>query len=350
MQKMPYGLSSHLIYVSAHGRKRRRHHAGGALFFPIYSSTMKPILLCGSIAYDRIMDFDGNFSEHFMADKLHSINVSFFVSPPTEQFGGTGGNIAYGLSLLSTPAEVMATAGTDFDRYDTWLKEHSVNTSTIHRADVATASGYIMTDKADNQITAFSGGAAMNAYGTPPELSAYAAAIISPTNRDDMVALPIAAKAAGLPYFFDPGQQIPMLSGEEIRASIEGAAGVLLNDYELSLIMEKTGWSETDIASKAGFLVVTLGAEGSRIITNDGEERVNAVLSDKVIDPTGAGDAYRSGFLAAYVRNLPLSTCAKAGSAVAAYAVECYGTQNHHFTLEELRSRFASTYKESFPF
>lgn len=310
---------------------------------------MKPLLLCGSIAYDRIMDFDGNFSEHFMADKLHSINVSFFVSPPKEQFGGTAGNIAYGLSLLSTPAEIVATAGTDFPRYEEWLKERGINVSTIKRADVATASGYIMTDKADNQITAFSGGAAMTAYEGAIDYGKYSAAVVSPTNKDDMVRVAKESKGAGIPFFFDPGQQLPMLSGDEVREAIEGAAGVLVNDYELALVKEKTGWDEAAIVAKAGFLIVTLGAKGSRILTQKGEEAVSAVLAKEVVDPTGAGDAFRSGFLAGYSRALPLSTCAKLGAAVAAYAVECYGTQNHTFTLPELKARFEEAYKEDFP-
>ncbi len=309
---------------------------------------MKPILVCGSIAYDRIMDFDGNFSEHFMPDKLHAISVSFFVSPPKENFGGTGGNIAYSLSLLSTPADVVATAGTDFDRYEAALKERGIGVASIARADdVPTASGYIMTDKKDNQITAFSGSAAMHPYMRAIDYGAYAAAIVSPTNKDDMARVSRESKAAGIPFFFDPGQQIPQLSGDELKAAIEGAAGVFMNDYELSLVCEKTGWDEKTIAAQAGFLVVTLGAEGSRILTKEGEERVAVVPVQDVVDPTGAGDAFRAGFLAGYARGSSLPQCAKLGSAVAAYAVECYGSQNHRFTIPELTTRYESAYKES---
>ncbi|HRH24085.1 MAG TPA: carbohydrate kinase family protein [Candidatus Paceibacterota bacterium] len=311
---------------------------------------MKPILVCGSIAYDRIMDFDGNFSEHFMPDKLHSISVSFFVSPPKENFGGTGGNIAYSLSLLETKADVVATAGNDFDRYGAWLADHQVGVATIARVkDVPTASGYIMTDKKDNQITAFSGSAAMQAYTNAIAYADYSAAIVSPTNKDDMVRIARESKAASLPFFFDPGQQIPMLSAEELREAITDSAGMLVNDYELSLIGEKTGWNEAAIAEQVGFLIVTLGAEGSRIITKNSEERVAAVAVTTVVDPTGAGDAFRGGFLAGYVRELPLPVCAKLGSTVAAYAVECYGTQNHRFTLDELKARYEGAYNESFP-
>ena len=312
---------------------------------------MKPVLIVGSVAYDRIMNFDGNFSEHFMPDKLHSINVSFFVSPPHEAFGGTGGNIAYGLSLLDTSAAIIASVGPDFDRYEAWMQEHRIPTHSLTRVDTPTASGYIMTDSADNQIAAFSGGALMHPYNVASiEYPAYSCAIVSPTNKDDMVNTAAGAKAAGIPLFFDPGQQIPMLSGDELRAAIDGATGVFVNDYELALVNEKTGWSEEDIVAKTGFLAVTLGSEGSRIVTKDGEERVRAVAASTLVDPTGAGDAYRSGFIAGFVRNLPRATCAKVASTVAAYAVECYGTQNHRFTREELSTRYTDTYQEPFPF
>lgn len=310
---------------------------------------MKPLLVCGSVAYDRIMNFAGNFSEHFMPDKLHAINVSFFVSPPKEEFGGTGGNIVYGLSLLNTPAKIVATVGNDFARYENWLTEHGINVETIARVNIPTASGYIMTDMNDNQITAFSGGAATEAYTPYIPYENYAGVIVSPTNKEDMVTVAKNAKAAGIPLFFDPGQQIPVLSGEELRETITGATGLFVNDYELALILDKTGWSEQELVAHVAFLVVTLGVEGSRILTKDGEERVDAVRVHDAKDPTGAGDAYRAGFLAGYVREFPLSTCAKLGSTVAAYAVEWYGTQNHRFTLQELKSRFEDTYKESLP-
>lgn len=312
---------------------------------------MKPVLVSGSLAYDRIMTFKGNFSEHFMPDKLHSINVSFFVSPPKEELGGCAGNIAYSLSLTGTPSSIVGTAGTGFERYEAWLKEHGIDASTIvHRDDVPTSSGYIMTDEKDNQISAFSGGGTLYPYERAISYEDYALAIVSPNCKDDMVNLPAKFAAAGLPYFFDPGQQIPVLSGDELRVCIEGSAGVFVNDYELALVTEKTGWSEQDIVAKAGFLVVTLGGEGSRIVTNNGEERVAAVAVDTLVDPTGAGDAYRGGFIAGYVRELPLGTCAKVASTVAAHAVECYGTQNHRFTSDALAARYQGAYGEAFPF
>lgn len=308
---------------------------------------MKPVLVCGSVAYDRIMDFDGNFSDHFMKDKLHSINVSFFVSPPKEEFGGTGGNIAYSLSLLGAPSAVMATAGNDFARYDAWMQQHEIErTHLLRNESLPTASGYIMTDKADNQISAFSGSAAMSAHTGTPMYTNYALAIVSPTNKDDMVRVTHDAKQAGLPVLFDPGQQIPVLSAQELRDAITGAYGVIVNDYELALVSEKTGWSEQDIVSRTSFLIVTLGAEGSRLLTQKEEERIQSVATTDVLDPTGAGDAFRAGLIRGILAGMPLTQAAKLGSAVAVYAVECYGTQNHHFTLPELRERYEATYQE----
>ena len=311
---------------------------------------MKPVLVSGSLAFDRIMDFKGDFSEHFMPDKLHSINVSFFVTPPREQFGGCAGNITYSLSLLETASAVVATAGSDFGPYEKHLKARGIATDAIaHRDDVPTSAFYVMTDQKGNQIGAFAGGSTMHAYEKELALENYGLAIVSPNCKDDMVALPEKFREAALPYFFDPGQQLPVLSAEELRAAIEGAAGVFANDYELALIAEKTGWAEADIAKRAGFLIVTLGAEGSRIITRSGEERVAALAAREVVDPTGAGDAFRAGFIAGFTRGAALPTCAKLGSAVAVHAVECYGTQNHTFTMAELKARYESAYKESFP-
>lgn len=296
------------------------------------------------------MDFEGNFSEHFMPDKLHQINVSFYVSPPTQQFGGCAGNIAYSLSLLGEWPAIAATGGNDFGQYRAWLEEHGIDPDTIAiNEELPTATSYIMTDQADNQITAFSGGALSTGYDKTLDMENYALAIISPTAKADMVAIPERCRVAEVPYLFDPGQQIPVLSEEELRTAIRSAAGVFMNDYELSLILEKTGWSEEELVSETGFVTVTLGAEGSRVLSKEGEDVVSAVPVTDALDPTGAGDAYRAGFIAGFTRNLPLAVCARLGSVVAAYAVEWYGTQNHRFTRAELTERYEAAYQESFP-
>lgn len=311
---------------------------------------MKPVLVSGSLAYDRIMDFPGLFKEHFLADALHNINVSFLVNAPSEQFGGCAGNIAYSLALAGGTPEIAAMAGCDFAKYDEWLAKNGVGTAAIQTLDdTATSSAYIITDGADNQIAAFSPSAGGKDYSLPLDAGRYALAIIGPAAVENMMKVARVARAGNLPYLFDPGQQIPAMSADDMREAIESAQGALMNDYELKMISEKTGWSEADIVGKVEFLIVTLGAEGSRIITTSGEEKVAAIKVGKPVDPTGAGDAYRGGFIRGLTAGLPLPECAKLGSVVAAYAVECYGTQNHRFTLDELKSRYEGAYNESFP-
>lgn len=311
---------------------------------------MKSVLVCGSVAYDRIMDFDGNFGEHFMPDKLHQINLSFYVSPPRREFGGCAGNIAYSLALLGEWPAIAATGGHDFGEYRAWLEEHGIDPSTVALdEDNPTAASYIMTDQADNQITAFSGGALSTPYDLPLDMDQYVLAIVSPTAKADMISIAERCRLAEIPYLFDPGQQLPVLEPEELRMLVRGAEGVFVNDYEHALLMEKCGWDEAELASEAGFVAVTLGAEGSRIVTEEGDAAVPAVPVEASIDPTGAGDAYRAGFIAGFVRGLPLPSCAKVGSAVAAYAVECYGTQNHRFASADLAARYEAAYQEAFP-
>jgi adenosine kinase len=316
----------------------------------VHSFIMKPVLVSGSLAFDRIMDFPGLFKDHFLKDALHSISVSFSVGTPKENYGGCSGNIAYSLALAGGSPEIAALAGCDFDKYDEWLTKHGVSTDSVQVLDdIVTSSAYIITDQADNQITAFSASAGAKAYDLPIDTGRYALAIVGPASTESMMKTVRDCRAGNLPYVFDPGQQIPVLSPDDLREAIESAKGVILNDYESKMVSEKTGWSENDIAEKAEFLVVTLGAEGSRILTKDGEQRVDAVKAEKVVDPTGAGDAYRGGFLRGLSAGLSLPVCARLGSAVAAYAVECYGTQNHTFTMAELKDRFEKTYNESFP-
>ena len=312
---------------------------------------MKRILVSGSLSFDRIMNFPGLFKEHFLPEGLHNINVSFAVGAPRIEQGGCAGNVAYTLALLETPADIAGVAGSDFAPYKAVLTTLGVGTETVQLHDsLPTSSAYIMTDKADNQITAFSEGAGGTTYTMPVDFSQYELVIIGPGAVSSMEGMAQAAKEAGVPYLFDPGQQIPALSPETLKACISGSAAVFLNDYELSLVLEKTGMSEDELVSQTGFLLVTYGSEGSRIQTTEGEERIAAVPAVSIVDPTGAGDAYRAGFIAAHVRGLSPQICAQVASAVAVHAVECYGTQNHRFTTESLAARYEATYRQSFPF
>jgi adenosine kinase len=307
---------------------------------------MKRLLVTGSLAYDRIMNFPRFFKDHFIPDKLHNINVSFTVDAPKREFGGTGGNIAYNLALLEEKPTILSTAGNDFDAYATWLLQNGIGTEGIEISkDVATASAYIITDQGDNQITAYSGGPDEAPY-TKNVAREEALAIVAPTGITKMRSFPKLFKELGIPYYFDPSQRIPMLSPEDLTSIIGDSDAVFVNDYELALIKNKTGWSETDIKEKTKTLVVTLGKEGSRILTKDGEEHVRAVPVENAVDPTGAGDAYRAGFMKGAMRGLPAPACAKLGSVIAAYAVEHHGTQTYRFTLAEVCARYKDAYGE----
>ncbi len=309
---------------------------------------MSTILLSGSLAYDRIMVFPGLFKDHFLPDKLHNINVSFYVPKHEEHFGGTAGNIAYNLSLLDEKASPITTVGADFVKYRAHLNALHVDTSLVQIENAEqTAFAYILTDKADNQISAFCPGAMSIPYTTDIRYEPETMAVISAGCLEDIKKFPSVFREKNVPFLFDPGQSITALDAESIKNGIQGAEVVFANDYEFHLMAEKTGWSEADVASVAQVLVITLGAEGSRVITKDKEERVSVVPTIGVKDPTGAGDAYRAGYIKAMLMGKDPTTCAKLGSAVAVYAVEVVGTQEHSFTPEELEKRYAAVYGDA---
>lgn len=311
---------------------------------------MSHILVSGSIAFDRIMDFPGYFKDHFLPEKLHSLSISFQVGDVSENFGGTAGNIAYNLSLLGLESKMIGTAGSDFERYRNHLKSHRIDTASIRIEEKGlTSSAYVMTDKQDNQIAAFSMGAGGTPYQPLPSIEGATCSIIGAGCIQDMKALPGHYRDASLQYMYDPGQAIPALSADDLRDGITGATVVFCNDYEFGLIAVKTGWDEPQFLEKAKALVITYGEKGSRIVTKEGEHKVPAVAVTEAVDPTGAGDAYRAGFIAGFLKGRTLEQSAKIASTVAAYAVEKYGTQNHSFTVDELAKRYESVYAEKMP-
>ena len=308
---------------------------------------MSKILVAGSLAYDRIMDYSGNFTEHIVPDKLHTLSVSFNIEKLTEEFGGCAGNVAYNLALLGEDPEMIATVGTDFARYEERLKSLNINTATIHHdPKELTSVAHIVTDSANNQITAFAMAAGAIPYGAFPDLKRYRCVLALAGCMADAQWLAENTASGAREYYCDPGQALPAYSGALLRSIIEKAAGIFANDYELSLIVEKTGWSEAEILGKMPMLVVTFGAKGSEIRTRDEAIKIHAAPISKLVDPTGAGDAHRAGFLKGIVAGLPLKACGQLGSVVAAYAVEKVGTQNHSFTIAELKQRYAAAYNE----
>lgn len=311
---------------------------------------MSKVIVSGSVAYDRIMDYPGLFADNFIADKAHSINLSFQIDRLSIEFGGTAGNVAYNLALLGESPEVIATVGADFSQYRSHLLLTGIDPSTIKEVEgELTSSAFILTDKADNQIAAFHMGAGGHAYDHPVQTEGRALAIVSPGCIPDMMALPPYFRRQGLRYLYDPGQAIPALTPEALKDGINGAQVLFASDYELSMIMQKTGLTQEQILQMVSTMIVTFGGEGSRVITKEGETNVSATPAKQLLDPTGAGDAYRAGFIKGMFWGLSMGSSAKLASCVAAYAVETYGTQTHKFTLAELAERFASVYGEKLP-
>lgn len=310
------------------------------------------VLVSGSLAYDRIMDFPGRFRDHILPGKIHVLNLSFAVAELTEHFGGTAGNIAYNLALLGVRPTVVAAAGHDFGSYRVWLRRHGVDLSGVRvRAIDRTAAASIITDADDNQITGFHIGA-MRAPGQPVPaalLSLAAAAMVTPGNLADMVALPSRYRRARVPYWFDPGQQLTSLHGRQLRAAIIGAFGLVANDYELAMILHKTGWTAARLAARVPTIVTTLGPKGSRILQGAKTVRLPPARPLRVVDPTGAGDAYRAGLLYGWLAGWPWAVSGRFAGLVAAYTVERLGTQTHRFTWQALRRRYRQNFGNELP-
>lgn len=308
-----------------------------------------PILVSGSLAYDRIMNFAGVFSDHILPEKIHTLSVSFLVDNLVEHFGGTAGNIAYSLALLGAASVVVASAGNDFSPYKKHLKRSGVQTRGVREVPKdRTASAWIMTDRKDNQITAFHPGALKRRMQNA-ELRSIARrridfAIVAAGNRDDMRRLPTLYKRLGIPYAFDPGQMLPALSRDDLRTGLTGARALFVNDYELSLLLKRTGLSLKQLRASVHTLVVTLGAKGSRIESGGKVYKIPSAKPKAIVDPTGAGDAYRAGFIYGLLAGWPLETVGRFAGLVAVYTVEKLGTQTHKFTWKEVCRR----YKKSF--
>ena len=309
------------------------------------------VLVTGSLAFDQIMDFPGHCKDHILPEKIHQISISFLVEEFRKQRGGCSGNIAYSLALLGERPSIVAAAGSDFGEYRAWLVEQGVDVSSIavHPDDV-TASCFITTDRADNQITGFFPGAMRRAK----ELSLAAAAgdgarlaVIAPDDPEAMLRHCREAREAGLPFVFDPSFQVIALDGEALAEAARGARAVIVNDYEYAVFREKTGKDGEALFELASLWVVTYGEEGSRILLpGGGSITVPAARAGEVVDPTGAGDAYRGGFVAGLLREAPLGVCGRMGSVAAVYAVECYGTQSHRYTREEFWRRYRDNFDD----
>ncbi len=303
---------------------------------------MKQIIVSGSLAYDRIMNFSDRFSDHILPDKIHNLNVCFQVNGVTENYGGTAGNIAYALKLMGENPIISATIGNDHHKYFEWFAKNGISYDGITViAEELTAGAYITTDMANNQITGFNPGAMKFSSGLDiealdPEKTLL---LVSPGNLADMVNYPQLCKKTGIEYIFDPGQALPMLQAEDLIEVITDCNLLIVNDYEFNLIQDKTGLTNNELLALAKTTIITLGGAGSLIHGANGTISIPAFKAKQVVDPTGAGDAYRGGLLSGLVNGYDIQTSALRGSACASFAVECNGTQVYSFTALELADR-----------
>lgn len=305
------------------------------------------IYVSGSLAFDRIMDFPGKFEDHILPDKIHVLNVCFTVNGLAENFGGTAGNIAYSLSLLNEAPLILASAGSDFDHYQKWLHQCGLPTAGIHRVnDTPTACAYITTDQSDNQITGFNPGAMQHPSNYQFENidTGNAIAIVAPGNLDDMRQYSQYYQKTGIEYIFDPGQSIPALTGDDLTTMIKGATYLISNDYELELIKKATGLKTNDFLQWCRAVITTLGAKGSLLRTQQGEIAVHSARVKKVVDPTGAGDAFRAGLLKGLVEGKALTDSVRMGTICASYVVEKKGPQAHAFSPDQFERRYQRTF------
>lgn len=305
------------------------------------------IVITGSIAYDYLMFFPGKFTDSLLADQLHTVSLSFLVDSLKRQRGGTAPNIAYTMGLLGGQPMVMATAGQDFGDYRGWLEQHGVNTSAIIEIeDDFTASFFVNTDQEQNQIASFYTGAMSHAHTL--SFKQYAAdanlAIISPNAPDAMSKYADECRELGIPFIYDPSQQTARFNGEQLLHGLEGCAMLSVNEYEYELIQEKTGLSEAEMMERIGALLVTRAKDGALLVAGGATYHIPSVPPRAIVDPTGAGDAFRAGLMRSMELGLPWDVAGRVGALAATYVLENLGTQAHFYTPAE----FVARYREHF--
>ena len=301
-----------------------------------------PALICGSLAYDTIMVFQDQFKNHILPDKVHILNVSFLVPRMRREFGGCAGNIAYNLKLLGGNPIPMATVGQDFGPYREYFEELEIPLTQVKEIpELFTPQAFITTDLDNNQITAFHPGAMMRSYENHvSDVAGVTIGIVSPDGYEGMIQNAREFAEAGIPFIFDPGQAMPLFNGAELRAFIEQADYVTVNDYESNLLQERTGWSELDIAAKVKAYITTRGPKGA-VIHADGKTLDIAPAHERrITDPTGCGDAFRAGLIFGIEKSFDWPTIGRIGNLMGALKVEHPGTQNQRFDYDEFAGQF----------
>ena len=299
------------------------------------------IFVTGSVSFDQVMSMPGRFADYLQPEKLHILNVSFLMETFSRHFGGTGANQAYTLALLGFTPKLVATVGTDFGSYRSHLLKAGVDLSLVKKVKDKTATGWAMTDRDNNQVWGFYSGAMKQAakLSLKDELTGKDWLVITPNDPRAMVNYARQAVQANANYLYDPAVQIPRFSRQELQLGIKAAKIIIGNDYEIALLLKNSGLTQDKIL-RHSILISTGGAKGSLIMTRGEKILIPIAKAKKAVDPTGAGDAYRAGFLAGFIKGLELPVCGRMGALAAAYTVEKFGTQTHHFTLTQFKKRY----------
>jgi adenosine kinase len=292
------------------------------------------------------MVFEDRFKNHILADKVHMLSVAFYVPKLRREFGGCAGNISYNLKLLGGYPVPFGAVGRDFEPYRKHFEALGIDLRCVRELpDYYTAQAYITTDLDDNQITAFHPGAMTQSHGAHvKDVRNVAFGIVAPDNREAMLQHAQEFAEMGVPFIFDPGQAMPLFTGEEFRSFIERATYVTVNDYESQLLSERTGWTPREIAQRVSAYIVTRGGEGSRWWTREGEFDIPCVRAEAVVDPTGCGDAYRAGLIYGLMNDFDFETTGRIASLMGAIKIAHPGTQNQRFTREEFLERFREAF------
>jgi adenosine kinase len=312
------------------------------------------VIVTGSLGFDYIMNFNGRFADRIMPDKIHALSLSFLADKLNKQFGGTGGNIAYNLHLLGTRATLLSSAGNDFGPYMDFLNGLGIDTAYIHIVKtVPTSTYFVLTDTDYNQIGSFYVGAMKKNADLPlskvmakgdPDAGYFVC--ISPNDPAAMLNYVTQCNESKIKYLYDPAFQTELFTPGQLKHGIVGAEIVIGNDYEISLMEKKLEMSHEELVLTAGTLITTLASKGSVIETRTQQIHIRPAKPKNQLDPTGAGDAYRAGFIAGYARGFDMAVCGQMGSVAAVYTVEKYGTVTHAYTKADFEKRYFENYAE----
>ena len=307
-------------------------------------------LVCGSFAYDRIMVYPGRFREDILPDKIHMLNVCFVVPDIQHEFGGSGGNIVYNMKLLGADCLPMGTVGIDFAEYGQWLERNGIDQRHLRvMENTYTAQCFITTDLDNNQITTFQVGAMAHAHENRVSMAeGVSIGIVAPDGREGMLQHARQFAEQDIPFIFDPGQNVTLLTGDELLDSINHATWLVFNDYEWQMVGDKTGLDASTVLDRTETLIVTRGASGSIIHTRTGRIEIPAAGAEREADPTGCGDAYRAGLLYGLMRDMDWETTGRIASLMGKIKIEVQGTQNHSFTREQFTDLFKHHFGYSF--